>query len=53
MERWRDRAAEAREMAEREINPDAKRLLTTIATCYDQVALVANRGIVVKRRGRH
>jgi hypothetical protein len=53
MERWRDRAAEARELAEREINPDAKRLLTTIATCYDQLAVIAKRGVVHKKRGRH
>ena len=52
MEGWRDRAAEARAMAEREIDSDARRLLTTIATCYDQLAVIANRGVVVKRRGR-
>ena len=39
-------------MAEREINPDAKRLLTTIATCYDQLAVIANRGVVDEKKGR-
>jgi hypothetical protein len=43
MAHWRERAAEARAVAERMYDPEAKRILLEISRAYDQLAERAKR----------